>query len=338
MKLRKLSLAATLIAGAIGTYAQDGSTAYQFLNISNSARIYGLGGVNITTIEDDIMTIDQNPSLLGSEMDNQIGVSYMRYLGDSNFAGIRYGKAIGQHGALAVGIQYFGYGSIKGADENGVLTGDFSPKDISFSAAYSYDLNDRMRIGAAIKFLSSSYEQYSAFAVATDLGINYFNPDNDLSLSAVVANLGGQLKKFNTTYDRLPIDIRLGIAKSLGSSPIRLSVTAWNLTKWSLPYYDAGDGSQDATIEKKESFASNLFRHLIFAADWAPNEKFYATIAYNYKTRTDMSTYQRSILSGFSIGAGLNANRFGLSLAFSQPHSGATTFMVNFRLNINDFL
>lgn len=338
MKLYKILILCIVSFSAFCTKAQDGSSAYNFLNISNSARIYGLGGVNITSIEDDIMTIDQNPALLGSEMDNQLGFSYMRYLGDSNFAGLRYGKAIGDHGALAIGLQYFGYGSIKGADENGVLTGEFSPKDISFGAAYSYDLNDNIRIGANLKFLSSSYEQYSAFAVATDLGINYFNPDKDLSLSAVVANLGGQLKKFNESYDRLPIDVRLGVTKGLGSSPIRFSITAWNLTKWSLPYYDAGDGTESSEPEIKESFMSNLFRHLIFAADWAPNEKFYATLAYNYKTRTDMSTYQRSFLSGFSIGAGLNANKFGLSLAFAQPHSGATTFMVNIRLNINDFI
>lgn len=337
MKLHKLTLIFAAIACFATASAQDGSTAYNFLNVTNSARIYGLGGVNITTIEDDIMTIDQNPGLLGQEMDNQLGFSYMRYLGDSNFAGLRYGKAIGSHGALALGIQYYGYGTIKGADENGIMTGDFSPKDVTFSGTYSYDFTDRLRGGASLKFIYSGYEQYTAFAVATDLGINYFNPDSDLSFSAVVANLGGQVKKFNQSYDRLPIDVRLGIAKGLGSTPIRLSVTAWNLTKWKLPYYDSGDGTAENEPQLKESFGSNLFRHLIFAADFAPSEKFYVTLGYNYKVRTDMSTYKRNFLSGFSLGAGLNVDKFGVSLAFAQPHTGATTFMLNLRVNINDF-
>ncbi|MBO5779527.1 MAG: type IX secretion system protein PorQ [Muribaculaceae bacterium] len=320
--------------------AQDGSTAYNFLNITNSAHLYGLGGVNISTVESDLTTTDQNPGLLGQEMDNQLTFNYMRYVGGSNFAGVRYGKAIASHGALAVGLQYFGYGSMKGYDELGNYTGNFSPKDIAITATYSYDFNDRLRGGATLKMLASNYEQYSAFAVATDLGINYYNPENDLSLSVVVANLGGQLKKFNESYDRLPIDVRLGWTQSFGTLPIRFSITAWNLTKWNLPYYTVGDGITDSDSEpvKKQSFATNLFRHLIFAADIVPSDKYYISLAYNHKVKTDMSAYHRTIISGFSIGAGLNVNRFAVGLAFAQPHTGATTFMVNLRVNINDFL
>lgn len=318
--------------------SQDGSTAYNFLNVSSSARIFGLGGVNITTIEDDLFTADQNPGLLGPEMDNQLGINYMRYLGDSNFAGVKYAKAAGERGAWSASIQYFGYGSIKGADEMGNLTGEFSPKDVAFSGSYAHDITDYLRGGATLKMVYSGYEAYSAFAIATDLGLNYYNPDRDLSLSFVVANLGGQVKRFNERYDRLPIDVRLGWSQSFGQLPIRFSITAWNLTKWKLPYYETGDGNGDDAPQLKESFGSNLFRHLIFAADFTPSEKFYVTLAYNYKTRTDMSTYSRSFFSGFSLGAGLNVNKFGVGLAFSQPHSGATCLMLNLRLDINDFI
>ena len=44
--------------------------------------------------------------------------------------------------------------------------------------------------GIELKGIYSSYADYSAFALATDLGINYYNPDRDLSLlGVVVANL-----------------------------------------------------------------------------------------------------------------------------------------------------
>ena len=139
--------------------AQDGSTAYNFLNVTSSARLYGLGGVNITTVDDDLSTTDQNPGLLGSEMDNQVIVDYMRYLGDSNFAGIRYGHSAGEYGAWSAAIRYFGYGSIKGMDEMGNPIGDFSPKDVSFSATYAHDITGTLRGGATVKFLYSGYEQ-----------------------------------------------------------------------------------------------------------------------------------------------------------------------------------
>ncbi|MEE0978554.1 MAG: type IX secretion system protein PorQ [Muribaculaceae bacterium] len=337
MKLLKPTLLSLLLLPA-AMIAQDGTTAYNFMNITSSARIFGLGGVNITTVEDNITTVDQNPGLLGPEMSNQIAVNYMRYVGESNFAGVTYSHAAGERGAWQASIQYFGYGSMTHTDETGAVLGDFSPQDLSFAAGYTRDLADKLRGGFKVKMLYSNYEQYNAMALATDLGINYYDPDKDLSLSFVVANLGGQIKKFNESYDRLPIDVRLGWAQSFGTLPIRFSVTAWNLTKWHLPYYHTGDGSTDDAPELKDSFSSNLFRHLVFGADFIPSDKFYVSLAYNNKTRTDMSTYSRSFLSGWSLGAGLNVKSFNVGMAFAQPHKSATTFMLNITLNINDFL
>lgn len=321
----------------VAASAQDTSPAYNFLNISSSTRAYGLGGVNISTIDDDINIVDQNPGLLGSEIGMQLGINYMRYIGDSNFAGVKFGRAAGEHGAWAMGIQYFGYGEIKGADVNGVLTGEFSPKDLVINAMYAHDISDRWRGGINIKYIYSSYDAYSAMALATDLGVNYFDPDRDLSLSVVVANLGGQIKRFHESYDRLPIDLRLGWTQSFGTFPVRWSITAWNLTKWHLPYHDAGDGTINAEPRIRDSFGSNLFRHLIFAADFVPSDKFNIGLGYNYKVRTDMATYQRNFLSGFSITAGLKVRNFNLGVAFAQPHTGATTLMLNISTNLYEF-
>lgn len=318
--------------------AQDGTTAYNYLNITSSSRIYGLGGVNITTVEEELSTTDQNPALLGPEMSNQVLVDYMRYLGESNFAGVRYTHSAGERGAWAAGIRYFGYGSMKETDVDGTILGTFSPKDLSFSGSFSYDITERLRGGITLKFLHSSYEQYSSFAVATDLGINYYDPDHDVSLSVVGANLGGQIKKFNDKSTGLPIDVRLGITKGFSGIPLRVSITAWNLTKWHLPYLETGDGTSKEDFKEKDTFTSNLFRHLVFGLDFVPSDRFYIALGYNYKTRTDMSTYSRSFLSGFSLAAGLNLRRFSLGLAFAQPHTGATTLMVNLNLNLQDII
>ena len=334
----RLAAALCLLFPGFSAMAQDGSSAYNYLNVTSSARIYGMGGVNISTVEDELSTADQNPGLLGVEMSNQVLVDYIRYLGNSNFAGVKYARAAGERGAWAAGIRYFGYGEIKAADENGVINGTFSPKDVSFSGSYSYDITDRLRGGISLKMLYSSYEAYSAFAVATDLGINWFDPDTDWSFSAVVANLGGQLKKFHENYDRLPIDVRLGATKGFSGVPLRVSVTLWNLTKWKLPYYDSGDGTSSEPFEKKESFGSNLFRHIVFGVDFVPSDRFWVTLGYNYKTRTDMSTYRRSFISGFSLAAGMNVKHFAFSIGFGQPHSGATTLMFNLNMNLQDLL
>ncbi|MCH5220841.1 MAG: type IX secretion system protein PorQ [Muribaculaceae bacterium] len=328
-----------LIVLAIGNIAaQNGSTAYNFLDITTSARIYGMGGMNISLVDDDISVVDQNPALLGSEMNNMVGLNYMRYLGGSNFAGIRYAHSAGTHGAWAASVQYFGYGSMKEALEDGTIVGTFSPQDISFSGTYSHDFTDMLRGGIALKFLYSAYAEYNAFALATDLGINYYDPDKDLSLSVVLANLGGQVKRFNETYNRLPFDVRIGWSQSFGSFPVRFSITAWNLTRWRLPYMEAGDGSSASTPQLKDTFASNFFRHLVFSADLITSPNYYVSLGYNYKTRTDMNTYSRSILSGFTIGGGLKVKNFGVGVALAQPHAGGTTFMFNLSYNFNDLI
>lgn len=189
-----------------------------------------------------------------------------------------------------------------------------------------------------MKMIYSSYEQYSAFAIAADLGINYYDPGKDLSLSAVVKNLGGQVKRFAEHYDRLPWDIQLGYTQSLNGGPFRLSVTAVNLTKWHLPYYDKeNDNDPNSPLVLKDKFISNLFRHLIFAVEYAPADKFYIGVGYNHKTKTDMTTFSRNFLSGFSAGAGLKTSKFRIGAAFAQPHIGGTTFMVNLTTNLYEF-
>ena len=88
----------------------------------------------------------------------------------------------------------------------------------------------------------------------------------------------------------------------------------------------------------KDSFGSNLMRHLIFGADLISSERFYLGLGYNYKTRSDMSTYSRSFLSGWSLAAGINVQSFGVGIAFAQPHSGATTLMLNLRCSLSELL
>ncbi|MDE5555932.1 MAG: type IX secretion system protein PorQ [Muribaculaceae bacterium] len=338
--LKKILFVSTMLSfiTIMSLSAQDGSNAYNFLNISSSSKLYGLGGVNISLVDDELSTSDQNPALLGSEMSGQIALNYMHYVGGSNFAGIRYAHSAGDHGAWSASVRYFGYGSMTETLPDGSIVGSFSPKDVAFGGTYSHDITDRLRGGIDIKMLYSGYADYSAFAISTDLGINYYNDESDLSLSLVAANLGGQVKRFDQAYDRLPFDIRLGWSQSFGTFPVRFSITAWNLTKWSLPYVETGDGSTDHEPVIKDSFKSNLFRHLVFGADLISSENFYIGLGYNYKTRTDMATYSRNMLSGFSIAAGLNVRSFSIGIALAQPHTGATTFMLNLNCNLSQLI
>lgn len=340
MKPQRIFLSLIPVITALCAHAQQISVsgAYDFLNISTSTRAYGLGGINISDISSDINSSDQNPALLGPESGMQAGLDYMRYIASTNLAGARFCKPAGERSAWSAGMKYIGYGTIEGTDQNGNPTGDFSPKDIMFTASYSRDITEFWRGGASLKTIYSSYGSYSAVAIVTDLGVNYYDPDRDLSISFVAANLGGQVKRFDEAYSRPPFDLRAGWTQSFGSLPVRFSVTAWNLTKWHLPYINEGDGSTTSESVVKDSFGSNLLRHLIFAANFIPSEKISVGIGYNYKTRTDMDSYSRTVLSGLSLSASLRVSSFAVGLAFAQPHKSASTFMVNLSTRLSDLL
>lgn len=329
----------TVAVWALAAMADDGptTTAYNFLSVPSSSHVYGLGGHNLTIIDDDINLVEQNPALLGPEFDHQVGLNYMRYIGDTNFAGLRYGQGVSEHGAIAVGIQYFGYGNLQGADIDGTRTGTFSASDIAFNLTYSHDISDRFRGGITLKYLYSKYEDYSAGAVAADLGVNYYDPDHEFSASLVAKNLGGQVKKFNEYKDNLPWDIQLGVSKMLSMAPVRLHLTAYELARWKSPYYKIQDvNNPNSGLVKEESFGSNLLRHLVFGVDILPTDNIYLGVGYNYRTRSDMATYKRDFMSGLSVGGGLKVRAFGFGVAFARPHTGASTFMFNLTTSIGE--
>ena len=338
--LRHLILLAVATV-ALCAMADNGSstTAYNFLSVPVSSHVYGLGGHNITIIDDDINLVEQNPALLGAEFDHQVGLNYMRYIGETNFAGVRYGQGVSKHGSFAAGIQYFGYGNIEGASIDGTHTGKFTASDIAFSASYSHDVTKHLRGGITVKYLYSKYEDYTAGAVAADLGLSYYDPAHEFSASLVAKNLGGQVKKFNEYKDKLPWDIQVGVSKMLGKAPIRLHLTAYELARWSSPYYKIQDvNNPNSDLIKKESFGSNLLRHLVFGVDVLPTNNIYLGLGYNYRMRTDMATYKRDFMSGLSVCGGLKVKAFGIGAAFARPHSGATTMMFNLTASIGELL
>lgn len=329
--------AAWFLAG-LTARAENSSDAYSFLNIPTSSHVFALGGNNIALIDDDVTLADQNPALIGPEIEKQVAVNYMYYLGSSNFAGVRFGTGAGEHSAWAIGLRYLNYGKFDGYDEFGTPTGSFTPNDIVAEATYSRDITDRWRGGVNLKFAYSSYEKYTACALAADLGVNYYDEEHDLSFSALLKNMGGQIKKFDSRYARVPFDIQLGYMQSIGNSPFQIAITANNLTRWHIPYYEHKDNGEGDLLARKDGFFSNFFRHLVFGLQYQPSEKFYAAIGYDYKMRTDMSAYNASFFSGFSLGLGFKTRGFSVGASYAMPHRNASSLMINLACSIGELM
>lgn len=307
----------TLFSGKL--YAQIGDDVYNFLKLPYSARAGALGGANISIIENDPSLIFQNPGFLGSEMDMGLNVSYLMYIADVGAGSALFTKAAGERAAWGVGINFVNYGNIQETTDENVIIGDFSAQDICFNGFYAHDLTDRIRGGVTAKFIYSSYGDYTSIGLAADLGLTYYDADNDFSLGLTGKNLGGQISAYNDERASMPWEFQLGMTKRLAHAPIRFSITAVQLNKWK--YYDS-DG-------KKDSFGKAFIKHFVFGVDLTPSDNFWLSVGYNVKTGSDMSLTEGNKMGGFSGGAGIRIKSFEVGASVAKYHPSATSFMIS---------
>lgn len=305
--------------------AQGGESAFNFLRLPYSSRAAALGGSNISVVEDDLSLSMHNPALLINAADKTIDLSFMTYMSGSKVAGAAFNKTFGERSAGAVAARYVDYGKFDGYTQDNIFTGTFRAMDMELSVMYSYLFSERWSGGVAGKFIYSQYESLNSLAIGVDLGINYYNPENDFSASLAIKNLGGQVMTFEEEHEIMPIDIQLGITKRLAHAPILLSVTLTDLHRWrSTDFYNA-DGSKD-------NFGQLLMKHIVLGADILIGDNFYASVGYNYRMSKELSTGKG--LSGFSLGAGLHINRIKFGASFSQLHVSSSSLLFNIAYSI----
>ena len=310
MKKAVFPLLLTFFA-AVG-YAQESQTAYNFLRLPVSAHDAALGGDNITIIEDDPSLMFSNPALLSSVSDKSINLNFMTYMAGATTASASYNRIIKQKATVAVTAQYMDYGKMKEMDANNVQTGEFSAKDIAVSGVFSYMLSDKITGGITAKVINSYIGDYSSWAVGVDLGLNYYDPEREWSVSVVAKNLGGQLKAYDDEYEKMPLDVQLGVSKRFNALPFRLSATLVDLNHWGYSFLN----------------------HVVVGADILFSQQIYAAVGYNFRRADEMTTLkgtdeESSHMAGLSFGAGLQLERFKLQLAYGKYHVSSNSLLVN---------
>src|SRR6056297_2813949 len=95
----------SMLFGLTGRAQIGGEATYQFLELTNSARIAALGGTQIAlTDTSDLNTPYHNPALLHRGMSNTMLVNYVNYFADINFGYASYAFHLNGAGNAAVGM------------------------------------------------------------------------------------------------------------------------------------------------------------------------------------------------------------------------------------------
>lgn len=301
-----------LMLFAVKVSSQESQTGYNFLRIPVSAHAAALGGENITIIEDDPSLMFSNPALLASVSDKSININFMNYMEGATTASASFNRIIKDKASVAIMAQYMDYGKMKEVDENNIIKGEFSAKDIAISGVFSYILTDRLVGGITAKFINSYIGDYNSLAVGIDLGLNYYDPDREWSVSLTAKNLGGQIKAYDEQYERMPLDLQAGVSKKFAALPFRVSATLVGLTDW-----DYG-----------------LIDHLVAGVDIILSQQIYLAAGYNFRRAEEMTIgkdtdEESSHGAGWSFGGGLQLERFKLQLAYGKYHVSSNSLLIN---------
>lgn len=328
----------------IHSYTQTGGTGtYKFLELPNSARIASLGGKNVSLADGDLNMAYHNPATLAPEMDRNIVLNGVSYFANTGFGYASFAKEFDSIGTFAIGIQYIDYGTFNGYDKYNVSTGVFFAKDYALSFIYSKSITKSLRLGISVKPIYSSYERYSSYGLASDIGAVYISDDNLTSAGVTLKNIGFQITSYTGNYrEPLPFEFLLGVSKKLEHAPFRFSITAHSLQQYDLLYTTEDDTEEDPFYpstqkpSKTEKFADNFFRHIIAGLEFLPSKSLYVSVAYNYQRRKELGLKDSPGSVGFSFGGGIRLKKFGVSYGRSKYHVAGASNHFSITINLGE--
>lgn len=317
-----------------------GETTYQFLELTNSARLAALGGNQIAlTDTSDLNLPFHNPALLHQGMNSQVLVNYVNYFMDINYGYASYARSFDGIGNFALGMHYINYGEFKEATELGELTGNFfNAAEYALNMIYSSQYK-RLSYGANLKPVFSVFESYRSFGLAADLGVNFSSKDSMTHVALVARNIGGQITTYyeDGNHEPIPFNLQAGISTRLKYAPVVFSLTMQHLTNWDLGWSEEEDEQTlENMYERQESFAKQIMRHAVLGVEILPSNNFTLRAGYNYQRRQELKFDERLSTVGFSMGFGLKIKRFRLDFATSRFHLAGSSNLFSLAINLNE--
>lgn len=324
-----------------------GQHVFQFLSLSPSARITGLGGAQIAVKDDDLGFALANPAALNPQMGGRLAFNHDFYLG-----GIRHGYfAVGKHLKQAgmtfhAGLRYMNYGEIPRADALGVVNGTVAAGETAFTLGAGRRLTDRFSLGLNLHLANATFDTYKASALTADAGLMYSDTARRFTAGLVLKNKGTELRTFNGERENLPFDLQAGFSKRLRHLPFRFSVIAHHLHQWDIRYDDPNAASDDILIfgeepssNKGTPWLDNAFRHLIFSGEFllGKSQSFRLRLGYNHLRKRELSVKNYRSLAGFSGGIGLKISRFRVDFGYAAYHLAGGGAHFSLATNLNEF-
>jgi hypothetical protein len=207
------------------------STAVPFMMISPDARSGGMGNLSLgmTPEANDLFGNTAKLSYLKEPQGFLINYTpWLKDLGlsDVYLASAGYYKQLSEQSTINTSLRFFSLGNIDFTDESGLSTlPSQRPSEFSYDIGYSLLLNDKLSIGATLRYIHSKLVQGSfgtsainykaGNTIAGDISLFYKQNPNMQGLHAglLLSNLGGKISYSNETKNKyfIPANIGFGL-------------------------------------------------------------------------------------------------------------------------------
>ncbi len=330
-------LAMTFLPALFGQIGGEGI--FSFLQLTNSAKTAALGGIQVALPDPDPELLLQNPALLSPEMNNTLSVNYAKYLAGIGFGYGSYARDLGKYGMAALGIQFVDYGQFVAADETGIITGSFSASDYALTLTYAKSFGTFFTVGGSVKPIYSHLENYQSFGIAADVGIVHHTVNHLTTVALCFKNVGTQIDSYydSGTREKIVWSLQLGCTHQLQHAPLRFSITAYDLNRWSQPV-TATDPNGNTLATANQSLYSTVMRHLSLGAEIFPENKVTFRVGYNYRRHADLSLTDQTGLIGFTTGLGINLFAIRFNYALSGYSQSGMVHNFSLSANLSHFL
>lgn len=321
-----------MVEGQIG-----GISAYEFLNLPNSATVAAMGGHHIALRDNDLSLAARNPSLLNPLMHQRLAISHAFHpVGISN-SYLAYGlDRPDLKMTFQAGLQYTNYGNdLIRRDVTGQNQGTFTANDYALTIGAARRIENRLSVGANLKIVNSQLADYNSFGLGADLAVHYRDTSGRLGITILARNIGIQFSQYDPSSGRepLPYELQIGINRELEHLPFRFSIIYRYLDRWNVLYDDPNARDQSIFIGFDEQTSErsagaiwfdNFLRHFVFNGELmvGSQRNFRIRFGYNHGLRQELKLVDYRSLAGYSFGFALRVKRFSIAYGRTTYHIG----------------
>ena len=203
---------------ALAINENAGTTGFNFLKIPVGARPTALGGA-YAAVAGEMEASAFNPAGLHG-LEHRAGVvSLASYLVDTE-AGFLSVALPGENRVWAGSVNYFSYGSMRHTDADGQDLGSFGAFELAASLSAAQRVWRRLAVGASLKAIYSSIQDYTSDAYALDLGLLADGPIKGMKLGFSISNMGSVRSGYTGDFkDSLPVVLRAGVSHRPAHAP-----------------------------------------------------------------------------------------------------------------------